>query len=208
MHAPDGMDLPPERIRQLAERGGPPVRIDLTLQGGETLQLGRAGEWKVLHAPGHSAGHIALWEEKRKTAIIADAALGFGIEDTAGNLVAPPPYYDEPAYLGTLRMLADLKAERLYTSHFPVFEGERAARFLQDSLDAVAEIRSALQAVLRKGERWPLRELCAEVGRRLGHWPEEARGGLADPISAHLAVWRESGQVERRPDDGTYVWRG
>ena len=34
------------------------------------------------------------------------------------------------------------------------------------------------------------------------------RGGLADPISAHLAVLRQSGRVERRPEDGSYVWIG
>jgi len=208
MHAPDGMDLPPERIRQLTERGGPPARIDVVLAGGETLHLGRAGDWKVLHAPGHSAGHIALWEERRRTAIIADAALGFGVEDTAGNLVAPPPYYDERAYLGTLRMLAELRPERIYTGHFPVFEGKRAERFLQDSLDAAEEIRSALLSALRKAGRRTLRELCEEVGERLGHWPAAARGGLADPISAHLAVLRQSGRVERRPEDGSYVWIG
>jgi glyoxylase-like metal-dependent hydrolase (beta-lactamase superfamily II) len=207
MHAPDGMDLQPERISQLAERGGPPVRIDVTLRGGETLRLGRAGDWKVLHVPGHSAGHIALWEEERRTAIIADAALGFGIEDTAGNLIAPPPYYDERAYVATIRLLMELKPERLYTGHFPVFEGKRAERFLQDSLDAVAEIRSALLTTLRKGGRRALRELCEEVGHRLGRWSAEALGGLADPISAHLAVWRQKGQVERL-EDGTYVWNG
>src|SRR5581483_4499527 len=63
MHEADGVGLPPARRQILRERGGGGGRVQLALRGGETIDLGAGGRWQVLTAPGHTAGHIVLWNE-------------------------------------------------------------------------------------------------------------------------------------------------
>lgn len=207
MHAADGMDLSPERIAQLQERAGPERRVEIALNGGETIDLGEAGLWRVVHTPGHSPGHVALFEERRKWAIVADAVLGSGLTNTDGLLVSPPPYYDCRAYVQTVRTIMEWAPVRLFTGHFPPMAGREARDFLLDSLDAVERIRDALRKAMSPGGAFSLRELCGEVGSRSGQWPETAWPTLVDPVSAHLREWIVEGRVRRTQADGKVVYR-
>ncbi len=62
--------------------------LDLRLTGGERFRLGRRLTVDVLHLPGHSPGHIGLWEASSRTAIIMDAANADGRRRLADAL--PP----------------------------------------------------------------------------------------------------------------------
>lgn len=46
---------------------GPGHPVDRALRDGEVL-----GDWRVIHAPGHSAGHIVLWREADRVLIVGD----------------------------------------------------------------------------------------------------------------------------------------
>ena len=46
------------------------------LCGGEVFRLGPHLSVEVLHLPGHSAGHIGLWDPATRSAIITDAVVG------------------------------------------------------------------------------------------------------------------------------------
>jgi hydroxyacylglutathione hydrolase len=46
---------------------GPGHPVDRALQDGDML-----GDWRVIDAPGHSAGHIVLWREADKVLIVGD----------------------------------------------------------------------------------------------------------------------------------------
>ena len=65
------------------------------------MDAGRVVE--VLHLPGHTLGHIGLWDEHTRAAIIIDAVLADGIYDRAGNKLIPPRYYDLEALRGRSR---------------------------------------------------------------------------------------------------------
>jgi glyoxylase-like metal-dependent hydrolase (beta-lactamase superfamily II) len=60
-----------------------PVRIDHRIDDGQTLPI--AGGLKVIHTPGHSAGHVALlWQESRLL-IAGDVGSNmFGVSDPLG----------------------------------------------------------------------------------------------------------------------------
>lgn len=198
MHAADGITLPPERIAILHERGGSGGRIDVALAEGEEIDAGRAGIWRVLHLPGHSAGHLSLWNARRRWAIIGDAALDWGVPDDTGKLIAPPPYYDVAAYRATIDALARLGAERMFTSHYGILEREQIGPFLRNSSDAVDALEAAVGGALREREEgWTLPELCRRAGQLAQNWGEPLWPGLADPISAHLKARIAAGMVRR-----------
>lgn len=198
MHADDGIVLPPERQAALLERGGGGGKVNLSLSGGEEIDTGDGGTWRVLSTPGHSAGHLILWNADRGWAIIGDAALDWGVPDDTGKLIAPPPYYDVPAYRASLRILEELGAEKMFTSHYGVLGREQIPPFLRNSMDAVDVLAESVRAVLpERAAGWSLPELCLRTGEHARHWAEPLWPALADPISAHLKLGIATGAVER-----------
>lgn len=198
MHTADAMTLTDDRVAILAERGGGGGKIDFALSGGEEIDLGEGGVWRVLHTPGHTPGHIILWCEKRRCAIIGDAVLDWGVFDDHGKLIAPPPYYAVEDYLQTIATLEELDVETMFTSHYGILDRARSARLLANSRQAVHLIDKALSAALaERSEGWTLADLCARTGELAEHWAPGLWPGLADPISAHLAQGIKEGRVER-----------
>lgn len=208
MHEADGITLPASRQATLLERGGGGGKVDVALSGGEVIDLGAAGRWQVLLAPGHSPGHIVLWDAARRWALIGDAALDWGVPNDAGELIAPPPYYDADAYEKTVRMLREQKAERVFTSHYGILDGAQAERLYRNSLESIEVLESATMAALaRSPEGVALAQLCLGVGREARHWQEGLWPALADPISAHLKRQIARGIVQRFTKDGAGFYR-
>ena len=50
-----------------------PYRVDLSLSEGDEIDAGDV-RLRVLHTPGHTVGHISLWEPKERVLILGDAA--------------------------------------------------------------------------------------------------------------------------------------
>ena len=156
--------------------------IDLGLRGGETLRLGANRRVEVLALPGHTPGHLGLWDPSAGAAIVIDAVLGDGIYDRAGNRLIPPRYYDAAAYEATIRRLRALDPELLLTAHYDVMERPAAREFLDRSLDFVRAVRAAVRASRTR----ELRALTEEVGAAVGPFPAFAHE-LAASVRAHLA---------------------
>src|SRR5829696_9779126 len=70
--------------------------VDVGLRGGETLRLGPDWRVEILNLPGHTPGHLGIWDAKNDAAIIIDAALETGIYDRWGNGLLPPRYFTPP----------------------------------------------------------------------------------------------------------------
>jgi glyoxylase-like metal-dependent hydrolase (beta-lactamase superfamily II) len=156
--------------------------IDLGLRGGETLRLGPTRRVEVLALPGHTPGHLGLWDPQTQTAIVIDAVLGDGIYDRAGNRLIPPRYYDAAAYEATIRRLRALDPALLLTAHYPVMERDAAREFLDRSLAFVHAVRDAV-GTARTTDLWPLTQ---EVDAAVGPFPSFTHE-LAASVRAHLA---------------------
>jgi glyoxylase-like metal-dependent hydrolase (beta-lactamase superfamily II) len=83
-----GIGYDADTFAWLRDAMGADTPVDIRLTGGEVLRLGPELELRVLHLPGHSPGHIGLWEPASRTAIVGDAVLGHGLLDTEGKVVA------------------------------------------------------------------------------------------------------------------------
>lgn len=186
MHRAKGVEPAPWRQHELLDRAGSPGSVDVCLRGGETIDLGAAGRWRVVHLPGHSAGHIGVWEPQRREMILGDAALGWGVQSVDGQLMGPPPYYDVAQYLGTVGLLEHMGIATLYTSHFPIMQGAEINAFLRDCRHAVEAIGSAVDRARNDADS--LEELCQSVAGELDRWPTDAWLQLADAVAAHLEV--------------------
>jgi len=117
-----------------AERFGleyKPCKVDVSLEGGETLKLGQC-ELKIVPTPGHTPGHIACYldlagDEKKR--------ILFG-----GDVNGPYRLPGEPRAqaIASLQRLMALKADILCEGHFGVFqpasEAERCVKFYLDLL--------------------------------------------------------------------------
>ncbi|BBL81072.1 hypothetical protein RxyAA322_29260 [Rubrobacter xylanophilus] len=177
---------PDEAAREaiLRDLGGD-CPVDAGLRGGETLRLGPGWRVEILHLPGHTPGHLGLWDARSGAAIIIDAALERGIYDREGRRLIPPRYFDAAAYERTLRFLLALRPRHLLTAHYPPMDEREAEGFLRRSLEFVGSMRDLVRSSLREGTT-DLEELTARADARLGPYPQSAFE-LAAGIRAHLA---------------------
>lgn len=193
-YAEHGLAYEPDVFQWLRDAIGPDTPIDVQLRGGERIRLGPTLTVEVLHLPGHSPGHLGLWEPDSRTAIVVDAVLGRGLLDLDGAVIHPPPYFDVDGYVGAARLLKELRPERLLTAHYDVLEGDEVDRFLGDTLDFVDDARRIVEAELAESGSLTLADLLERADPALGPFtsmPNE----LAGSLRAHLQVLVREGRV-------------
>lgn len=186
-HEVYGLDeLGEEEQRDRLELLGGDAPVDLGLRGGETIRIGRGRRLQILHLPGHTLGHIGIWEPDDRIAIIIDAALLDGIYDRAGNKLIPPRYYDARAYRDTIRQIRALEPELLLTAHYPPMTTAQALDFCDRSLAYVDAVEAVVRAGVADGETG-LRELTKRVDAELGPFPEMSTE-IAAGVRSHLTA--------------------
>jgi glyoxylase-like metal-dependent hydrolase (beta-lactamase superfamily II) len=164
--------------------------VDVGLRGGETLRLGPEWRVEILHLPGHTPGHLGIWDPKNDVAIIIDAVLETGIYDRAGNRLLPPRYFDAKGYQNTIRTLRSMRPGHLLTAHYPPMRGEEALDFLDRSLEFTMWVHRVVGEGLRGGTT-DLWGLTKHADAELGPYPEfmtelgagvRAHAGLLGPF--------------------------
>jgi glyoxylase-like metal-dependent hydrolase (beta-lactamase superfamily II) len=197
-YAEHGLDYEPDVRTWLRDAMGPDTPIDVHLRAGERIRLGPRLMLEVLHLPGHTSGHIGLWDPASRTAIVMDAVLGRGLLDMDGTVIHPPPYYDVEGYLGAARTLQALVPQRLLTAHYDVMEGEQVDRFLADTVAFVEDAGGIAAGALAEAGEVTLPELLAVADPQLGPFssmPNE----LAGSLQAHLREFVRQGSARADP---------
>ena len=168
-HEAHGFD--PHDVPALLDACGEDAPVDEGLRGGETLRLSDDWRVEVLHLPGHTLGHIGVWDPRSRAAIIIDAVLERGIYSNDGELLIPPRIYDLDGYRGTIRRLRELEPDLLLTAHYPVMDAREGRAFLDRSLAYVDEVEQAIRDELASGTEglWPIALMLDE---RFGPHPE------------------------------------
>ena len=198
----------PESTRAWCLAEGRGTHTDVTLAGGERLQLSDDWYVEVLGTPGHSRGHLAVRDPRSGAAIIADAALGDGLPGPDGANVAVPTYRFVDAYLSTIAALEQLRAPLLLTAHFPVLDGEAGADFLALSRSYALRLEQAVRDALASApDGLTTAEVIAAVGPAAGPWPEAARAALVFPVAGHLERLAAYGEGDVQHADDPPRWR-
>lgn len=94
----------------------PPYTVDMPLHDGQVLRLGDA-DWEVVRTPGHTPGHLGLWQPDERLLVVGDALSDYDVGWV--NLALDGPDALTTA-LASLHRLADLAPRVLLPSHGPI----------------------------------------------------------------------------------------
>ncbi len=182
------------------------IPIDVTLSGGEAIRLGADWRVEVWHTPGHSWGHLSLYDPRGHNLIIADATLYNAVLRADGGQAFPPTYRYVDTYVASMQRFMGVRPNLLLTSHYPVYTGAGIAEFLHESRAYVDRVNQVLCDSL-EGEPCTLKELTEILGPELGEWPAEAHTYLCFPLMGHLERLVQYGAVEMGRRDGLVTYR-
>jgi glyoxylase-like metal-dependent hydrolase (beta-lactamase superfamily II) len=185
-----------------------PVPIDVGLQGGERLRLARDWRVDVLHTPGHSPGHLSVYDPRSRALVMADAIQWSAVVRRDGTPAFPPQYRSVDPYLASLQRFQGMEIATLLTGHYPVYAGAAVAEFLAESRAFADGLDAATRACLQDAPS-PLttRELIEILSPGVGWWPASANPLLAFPLLGHLERLRRLGFVTTERQNGLIAWR-
>ncbi|KYG99082.1 MBL fold metallo-hydrolase [Bradyrhizobium sp. DOA1] len=100
-------------------------------------------DWRWIHTPGHTPGHISLWRERDRVLIAGDAFITTRQESVYAAMTQSPEMHGPPMYFtpdwasakASVRELAALAPEIVVTGHGAAMQGPE----MRAALDALAE---------------------------------------------------------------------
>ncbi len=187
-----------------------PYTVDVPLDDGQVLRLG-ASDWQVVRTPGHTPGHLALWQPEERILVVGDALSDYDVGWV--NLALDGPGAARTA-LASLQRIADLDPRVVLPSHGPApadpgaaFEAalRRARRLVDDPAGAVwygARRVFAFALMIRDGipadEVVPYllaRAWLVDAARLLGREPEAFAVELTDSMLGNGSLVRRDGRL-------------
>jgi glyoxylase-like metal-dependent hydrolase (beta-lactamase superfamily II) len=186
-----------------------PQNVTLTFIGGETFQLGPNRILEIWHLPGHSHGHLGVFDRKHGVLYYGDAIQGAGYRSLAGTWTLCPTYlYVEP-YLQTIRTIENSGVKMIVGCHWPIARTPETIRqFCAESRAFVLLADRLTEQYLRNHDSGTsLRELCEKLSSQLGEWPHEVCLELANALSGHLDYGVRSGRFEVDRSRSPFLYR-
>jgi glyoxylase-like metal-dependent hydrolase (beta-lactamase superfamily II) len=203
--------VPPKMIGSLSkatvglERYIVPTQPDITLHDGETVSTGLF-TFNVIWTPGHSSGHICLYEPEKKILLSGDHIL----PTITPNVSVHPQAIENPLgrYFASLNELKQLDVELALPGHEEPFTGfrKRVDKILEHHEQRNGEILAALADKSRT---------CFQIAREVrwgikGSWSSlpdfHKRMALLETL-AHLEMMAASGLVDRLPGEDIIRFR-
>ncbi|WP_405829736.1 MBL fold metallo-hydrolase [Streptomyces sp. NBC_01176] len=192
-----------------------PYTVDMPLDGGEVLRLGDA-DWEVIRTPGHTPGHLALWQPEERLLVVGDALSDYDVGWV--NLALDGPGAATAA-LDSLHRMAGLAPRVILPSHGPIPADptaafstalRRAQRLVDDPAGALwygARRIFAFALMIRDGipvdEVEPYlhaRAWLTDAARLLDLTPEVLAAELVTSMLGSGAVVRRAGRLHAAAD--------
>lgn len=180
----------PEAVRTwVAGLLGPaaPVR---PMRGGDRFEVGAGRTLEIIDLPGHSPGHIGVWDARERVLVLSDALLADG-QRVGETVVGIPSYLDVHAYVNSIARVRALRPSICLPAHFPVLDEHETQAFCDASDRFVTDLDLALLDALDRIGPATLHTLTSEVVPTLA---PAADGGMVAALSleanlARLVEW-------------------
>lgn len=169
------------------------ITVDRPLADGDVIRVGRLA-LRVLHTPGHSAGHVCAFLEEERVLFSGDNVLGLGT-----TAIPPPPDGDMARYIESLERMKALDAALICPGHGPLVH--QPERKIQELVDHRHEREEQVLALLREGKRTPaeiVRAIYPELDPRLERM-------AVGQVLSHLYKLQDEGKATLRRDAGEFV---
>ena len=180
-----------ERIAAFMRRCGDNVPVERRFRGGEILELG-ASEVEVLHTPGHTAGSLSLYDQRRRALIHGESVMGVGTTDDRG-FRSTPFGQDPQRYRQTLQQLSEVEFDLFLSSHCPPMSRDDGQESIAVSLAELDSYEAACRSVLAEGAS-SAQEMAEAVSQEGGY--QQGRR-LLSQVEHTLRAWTGKGRVTR-----------
>jgi glyoxylase-like metal-dependent hydrolase (beta-lactamase superfamily II) len=182
--------------------------LDLTLAGGEQFRLGKGWYVEAIHTPGHTWGHLAIFDPASRTLIAGEATMWNAILDDAWEPAMPPTYCYVDTYLATQDRLRSMSIDLLAPAHWPLQHGPQVAEFIDESRSYCLLVeRKLLEFAAARGE-FTLRNAVEQLGPTLGRWPAATNQDFSYGMAGNLESLTRRGLLTTGRDPaGHVVWR-
>ncbi len=175
--------------RREAARAAPEELVD----DGDTLRVGSL-TLRMVHTPGHTAGHLSPFLEGEGVLFAGDNVLGLGT-----TVVPPPPHGDMAQYVASLAKMQSLHAELMCCGHGPVVKEPH--RKLQELIDHRREREQQILSLARDGRATVaalVKAIYPELDKRL-------LGMATSQVLSHLSKLEREGRVRTEGSGGETV---
>jgi glyoxylase-like metal-dependent hydrolase (beta-lactamase superfamily II) len=178
-----------ERVRdwrQESARGAP----DELVSDGDTRSVGSL-TLRMVHTPGHTAGHLSPFLEQGRVLFAGDNVLGIGT-----TVVPPPPRGDMAQYVESLRKMQSLDAEVMCCGHGPAVREPN--RKLQELIDHRHQREEQILSLVAGGNdtvKALVRAIYPELDKRL-------LGMAQSQVLSHLSKLAREGKMRTAGQGG------
>lgn len=197
------VSCPTEIKAWVAALMGPAAPVTAVREG-HTFACAGGTSFDVVHLPGHSPGHVGLWDPAHATLILGDALLGDG-QRVDGHVVAIPSYLDVDHYLGSIATVRSLAPTTCLPSHFAPMDARATQAFCDASEAFVRRLDDAVHAHLHHHGPSTLADVTSAVVPRIAPGVEPSMVAALS-VHAHLASGVRSGTLDCTPPTPVRRW--
>ncbi|MFB0563455.1 MAG: MBL fold metallo-hydrolase [Candidatus Lokiarchaeia archaeon] len=108
-----------------------PVENVEILNEGDTIDLGGV-ELEILEVPGHTPGHIALYDKANRNILVGDC-IGYKVDGTTFLAPIIPPWFNREHFYSTLEKLKKVSFDSICLGHYGCWDGDDAKNILDEA---------------------------------------------------------------------------
>lgn len=101
------------------------------LDEGDAVDLGGV-ELEVMSIPGHSPGHIALYDKSNRNIFVGDS-IGYKIDENTFLAPIIPPWFNKEQFYASLDKLKKVKFDSICVGHYGLWDGSDAKKILDEA---------------------------------------------------------------------------